>query len=104
MIAEKVMRWASTEFLNTYGLGDGVFTKWQPLTDLNQCFEALEAWKDNYIYPVITIGDDANTWLVELYIDQHYIKVGSADNKSLNAAICLALAEATTGEQQTLEV
>ena len=34
---------------------------------------------------------------------RHFVNF-SAEHKSLNAAICLALAEAVTGEKQTLEV
>ena len=119
LIAEKVMGWTCMDVIDQCGYSfmnyvdcneRGIMSPedWHPLTDKNQCFEALEAWMDSSTmiqckwYDISRVGDEERTCYVNLYHTQTCIV--EVEHKSLNAAICLALAEAVTGEKQTLEV
>ena len=123
LIAEKVMGWeiCRTEYTKEEAWHSdhrfiGVNTKyecavqdWQPLTDLNQCFEALIKWKSEDARRCYGISEPCEVGLAccvlnEFHADTSIHLKGCSTNKSLNAAICLALAEAVTGTKQTLEV
>ena len=112
-IAEKVMGWTPEEKMGAILYRDqgklnrrcskrqfGTLERFEPATDLNHSFQALETWHGNKREHETRIDLQYKVYTVDTYNSENrWDDPAIADHESLAVAICLALLQAATGEE-----